>query len=999
MRITRMFATVLVGFLAIMFAFAAKSQDDKPRTVNPRVQIFPRFPNRAVPPVQIVPRVTLVPKRNSAALPTPSKMSVAEFEEHLFKFLQDRKYREFNWARDKRLRDTGPFLDGKYYGTHPAVRVYYSPEVIKWLAGGRRGVIPDGAMIVKEQYPAPAVRHEGKSDAELWESLESWTVMVKDSQGSQDGWFWSNPGKEQKVVDNHKDFSHPISGFGLYCIRCHASTKTPGQMPDSPANEFTFSSLRNIEGYPGEPILFRVDDSWRKPAEKPQDGLEFVRIGIEKDQRSDDKVTGAHPRCARSGTVTPCTAAANSDFLKFFDQVRAVERNDVAVLPPVTHDWVVKQRGGCQEFVTSNQCMTCHAGLMKPYGPTMFVPTGKDTEYGSEGWNISPYGEWRWTPMGLAGRDPIFLAQLESERTLLAKEFGDKPEKARRLSLVLEDTCLKCHGAMGRHQFHSDGDAGTGTFSLKMCEEVAKQQEHIGRGKAMYGALAREGISCMVCHRMQERPQPAHDKRPYLQFFLETSVTGNLHFGPPNEIYGPFKDNEITAYPMQHALGITPKHSSFIKSSRMCGSCHTVTLPAVDRPIKPEEMDELNDAQLVKEFAGFHHHVEQATYLEWLNSEYENEFRPNNPKAKSCQDCHMSRDLIDEKNGLALENLATRMAIIQDTTYPDAENLATHQELDVRIREKGFARHNFSGLNLFLLELFDQFDDVLGVPKEDYMTGSKLEIEHARQNFLQTARHKTADLELAADWSPGGELTARVTVTNKAGHRFPSGVGFRRAFIELLVVEPADGPETERILWSSGRTNSLGVIVDADGQPLSTESFEKDAAGKETFQPHHDVIRSSKQVQIYESLICNAKDRLTTSFLHGCHAVKDNRLLPKGWSKDGPDPALSGRYLEATHPAGRALDDPRYQDGSGSDVVTYQIPLPPTADPERLEVRATLFYQAIPPYFLRNLFQTAPDGPATKRLHFLLSHADLDNTPIKDWKLPIRSVAAKVAAK
>ena len=35
---------------------------------------------------------------------------------------------------------------------------------------------------------------------------------------------------------------------------------------------------------------------------------------------------------------------------------------------------------------------------------------------GSSTVNISPYGEWRASPMGLAGRDPVFYAQLESER-------------------------------------------------------------------------------------------------------------------------------------------------------------------------------------------------------------------------------------------------------------------------------------------------------------------------------------------------------------------------------------------------------------------------------------------------------------------------------------------------------------------------------------------------------------------------------------------------------
>ena len=33
--------------------------------------------------------------------------------------------------------------------------------------------------------------------------------------------------------------------------------------------------------------------------------------------------------------------------------------------------------------------------------------------------NVSPYGEWRWSPMGLAGRDPIFFAQLGQRDRLL----------------------------------------------------------------------------------------------------------------------------------------------------------------------------------------------------------------------------------------------------------------------------------------------------------------------------------------------------------------------------------------------------------------------------------------------------------------------------------------------------------------------------------------------------------------------------------------------------
>ncbi len=939
----------------------------------------------------------------ASQLPTPSSLSVPEFEQQLFAFLQQRKYDHSQWGRDKQLRDTGPYLNGEYYGTHPAVRVFYSPEVLEWLEGGRKGPLPDGAMIVKEQYAPPAVRHHGKSEKELWESLESWTVMVKDSKGSHDGWFWSNPGRDQKVVENHKDFSHPISGFGHYCLRCHASTETPGADPTSANNEYTFASLRNIEGYPGEPILFRVDDSWRKETEHKSEAVadtipDLLEVSLTKTTEGG----GSHPQCTKSGTVSLCTASENQEFVKFFGEVKPVGLQDVSKLPPVTHDWAVKQRDPCQEFMTSNQCMSCHAGLMKPYGPTMFIPTGDSASYGAKGWNISPYGEWRWTPMGLAGRDPIFHAQLESERKMLALEFGDSPETATRLQNVLQDTCLKCHGAMGRHQFHcdqkqSEQPVDCDTFSQEMCKAIAADGQHIGEGDSQYGALAREGISCMVCHRMQERPQPADDKRPYLQFFLETSVTGNLYYGPKNEVYGPFKDDEITAYPMQHALGVTPKHSPFLQSSRMCGSCHTVTLPAVDSPVTPEHKNELNDSQIVKEFENFHHHVEQATYLEWLNSAFENEFKTQNPQAKSCQDCHMSSGLVDEENDIHLDSLETRMAIIQDTTYPDAENLAAHKKLEVPIRKKGFKRHNFSGLNLFLLELFEQFDDVLGVRTDDYMTGSDQDIEHARQEFLRTAREKTADLDLVTHWNSGGAIEAEVTITNKAGHRFPTGVGFRRAFLELLVVEqPESSDGEERIVWGSGRTNSLGIIVDENGQPLKTEFFEPNADETASYQPHHVQISSQDQVQIYESLLCNAKNSFTTSFIHGCSTRKDNRLLPLGWTANGPDPALSGRYLEATYPVGAAASDPQYRNGSGTDTVNYRIALPDDVDPSRVQVRATLYYQAIPPYFLRNIFRTSPEGEATQRLYFLLSHADFTGTAIENWKLQIASETASI---
>jgi hypothetical protein len=856
-------------------------------------------------------------------------------------------------------------------------------------------------MIVKEQFEEPAVRHQELSDDELFKRLRSWTVMVKDAAASHDGWFWSNPGKNQKPLNCYDyPFDHPVSGFGLYCIRCHASAKTTGD-----TNEYTFASLRNIEGFPGEPLLFRVDDSWRKltdakevtesatPEEKAAESLAS--------SRGAGGLDGAHPRCTNASHPEMCMPVLNQEFLALFSTIPTRPRKDVLLFPSVTHDWVVRRPADKQHeqpFVTSNQCMSCHAGLMAPFGPTMFFPTSETDDYEAPGVHLSPYGEWRWTPMGLAGRDPIFFAQLESELELIKREFSDNPQRGEQLSAELQQTCLTCHGVMGKRQFDIDhGDSGR--FSVDHVMRASTDPGAAGDKHWRYGALARDGVSCTVCHHMTPREQPADDKRPYLEFFLETSITGNIHFGPNNELHGPFKDDEISPYSMEHALGFKPKHNPYVKSSQLCGTCHVVNLPLIDEPPSDgAHPDPLIASEQNPAFKEFHHHIEQATYLEWLNSEYENEFDPENPKAKTCQDCHMSRDYHNERLAMDMDRIETRMAAVQENTYPEAESLAEHAELEVRRRTEGYARHNFRGLNVFLLEMFNQFDDVLGVRKFDFMTGSKQDIPHAVDDFVRQAREETATIAVAARVNEAGELSATVEIQNKAGHRFPSGVGFRRAFLELLLLEkPKEDAGEGRLVWSSGRTNELGVLIGEKGEPLRSEFFDENTDGEhQAFQPHHEVITSPDEVQIYETLLRDSSGRFTTSFLRGSEIVKDNRLLPRGWKKSGPGPALKGEFLRATFPDSMALKDERYASGSGSDLVTYRVDLPDGTDPKRLIVKATLYYQAIPPYFLRNLFETAPNEPGTQRLHYICSNIDLRGTPIEGWKLPVVSASAAV---
>src|SRR5215472_3559305 len=145
------------------------------------------------------------------SLPLPSTVppdQFVPFEQQVLGFLQAHTYVKLGWCVDKEIRNTGPYKKGVSYGTHPAVRVYYSPKVMKWLVNGRQGSIPDGGMIVKEQYQPPAERY-GSSVPEV----SDWTVMIRDSSGSKDGWFWGEWYDGMFFDDDKFPFRYPNAGY------------------------------------------------------------------------------------------------------------------------------------------------------------------------------------------------------------------------------------------------------------------------------------------------------------------------------------------------------------------------------------------------------------------------------------------------------------------------------------------------------------------------------------------------------------------------------------------------------------------------------------------------------------------------------------------------------------------------------------------------------------------------------------------------------------------
>ncbi|HKR10947.1 MAG TPA: cytochrome P460 family protein [Pyrinomonadaceae bacterium] len=942
---------------------------------------------------------------DESGLPLPSTFLPArlpEFQAQLRSFLSSGKYRTLNWCEDKRLRDTGPFVNGVSYGVHPTVKIYYSPSVINWLQRkDREQLIPDGAMIVKEQYSPPAAKYRLQPP----KAINGWTIMIKDSKGSLDGWYWAEIWDSQCVDNNNPPFAIPYAGFGLYCVRCHASAE----------KEHTFTYANNIKGFPGDPDSYFVDLSWATatvsthapaPAQPCSEATASDRDIPTAGHNADASDVQEQALFRQMASARPATT--DPKFIAFYNSIAPVSPDKVQKFPGETYDHVFPQNiataKNSNQFLTSDQCMGCHSG--GTYGNVMLYTGTKQPDGSTPTMNVSPYGEWRWSPMGLAGRDPVFYAQLESEIAFVKSFFKDDPAKVAEKIKTINNTCFKCHGVMGKRRLDDDhGGPGKGDFDPNLVYATFDSNPPANQSY-VYGALARDGVSCMACHRIVE------DKGSFADF-LKNRITGNFTTGNPGELYGPFKDDEIVTDPMNNAMGTKPKHDPYIKTSRMCGNCHTINLPLMDNP----------DADPNKP------HLEQVTYLEWLNSGYQNEVGTNS-KAQTCQNCHMPTKYSNSKGTLNIPLIQQPIAFIEDDQYPQAGNRLPDDKIRVRFREQGFARHQFQGLNVTLLELFRQFmspyksngtnilaNPILGVRQNDYMSGLD-GLSTAIDSFVQQAQSSTADVSVSEPAVSNQKLVADVKVTNKAGHRFPSGVGFRRAFLEFRVIDE----DTGKTVWCSGCTNELGVIMKGAGdERLPSELFDvyKDgtkpatlnyptACNKATpqhYQPHFfwdtqkntgSAITRQDQVQIYEELNLNIECAMTTSFLRRDYQLKDNRLLPFGWTSTGPlnadkTPYIPADYLHETHPV-KVGGDPAYADGSGTNVVRYEIPLS-VLTAKNLSVTATLYYQSIPPYFLRDRFTQAPNGPATQRLYYLTSNLQTKGTPIENWKFQITSAS------
>jgi hypothetical protein len=927
----------------------------------------------------------------------PSALPLPIFEKQLDQYFGNYCHRNAasGWVRDKYVRDTGPFTaslvhkawQGADHGTHPPVVIWYSPEMADWLrkhrpaGGGGSGTpppIPDGAVMVKEMFPAPSSACRDVDPLKLF-PMSGAAIMIRDASASRDGWFWgwygfgSQSGWAPDWPPSPADNSLPNMGFAQYCMNCHASA----------ANNMTFASLKNIQGEAGQPLDYLSQDFFTPAPSRSRH--ELVVLPADEELRLDEPLF----------TPDRDVIAALRAYVQTMPTYDSVSR-----MPSETFDNTWVGAGGpdvSDTFLTSSQCLGCHDA-----GSTgLQFDMTKPNPHGDGLLNLSPFATWRTSPMGLGGRDPIFFAQLASETQSFHPAPGVPAGK-------LQNICLGCHGIAGQRQFHIDEKARSGqcaNFTREMVDAVPWPAENPSAKHANYGMLARDGISCTACHRMvlntdasaavADAPQNAcvakrqAELNPGASGFAKT-FTGSFMVGAPDRLIGPFEKPVLA--PMDNALGIKPVHDATITSPEVCGTCHTVHLPVFN-----------------KEGKTLAHIYEQTTYPEWAFSAYRTGVTPDgrlpfgagsNPL--TCQDCHMPAK--DADGSPTKSKIAS---IQEELNFPEVEN-GNPPNLSVR---EGFARHTLVGLNVFLVKMAQQFPDVFGIRAQDPMMGSKGvdPLVATEQAMLDQASQATATIAVSDVRMSADALGAKVTVSSVTGHKFPSGVGFRRAFIAFNVLD-----QNGETLWASGSTNAAGVLVDENGMPLDGELWWKDDCsgyarpGERPHQPHYQEITKQGQAQIYQELVstppanrsepaCGANAHpagdLTASFLSICAEVKDNRILPKGFL-----PVESRREIARALGADKDLaddvgatavgDDLDYVSGGG-DSLTYTIPLadlPSGTSPASVE--ATLYYQATPPFYLQDRFCTAK-GPDVERLYFLVGHLNLGGTEAEGWKLQV----------
>lgn len=277
---------------------------------------------------------------------------------------------------------------------------------------------------------------------------------------------------------------------------------------------------------------------------------------------------------------------------------------------------------------------------------------------------------------------------------------------------------------------------------------------------------------------------------------------------------------------------------------------------------------------------------EQVPYLEWRHSAYY--------EVQNCQSCHMPQ-------------LQEPMEISGVLGQP----------------REAFSRHVFRGGNFLMPKIFNRnrTELVIKTSGADLMQASRETMNNLQKNAARVSILKTKRNE--------DHLDIDIEISNLAGHKLPTAYPSRRAWIHLKVSK-GNG----ELVFESGAFNPDGSIEGNDND-----------LDKTRYEPHYNQIDKPEQVQIYEAIMVNPEEKVTTGLLEAVRFIKDNRILPDGFNKADANEDIAVR--------GAARQDKDFK--GMSDLIRYKIPV--DAGERNFKIRVSLWYQPIGFRWSQNLKQ------------------------------------------
>lgn len=435
------------------------------------------------------------------------------------------------------------------------------------------------------------------------------------------------------------------------------------------------------------------------------------------------------------------------------------------------------------------------------------------------------------------------------------------------------DLCLRCHSTFGWLSGRSTPTTGVQLTS----------------------ALDRDGVSCDYCHRVVDPiykpgvspPEDQNILNSLLPSHVPTSyANGQYVVDPISQKRGPFADPAAPHMFLQSAMHL---------SSDFCGTCHDVSNPVFGRVAGADYAPGPLDAEAGPIVSSSFMPLER-TYSEWKNSAfvagvYAPDFAGNKAGGivSTCQDCHMR---------------AVSGTGCNDPLAPVRADLPLH---------------DMTGGNAWL-------PPIIGALFPAEVDAAATTAASVRSlSMLQKAAALDLTYAVVAD-----SFRAEVTVTNRTGHKLPTG-------------------------YPEGRRMWIHVLArDANGAVVYESGAYDAATGVLTHDPDAVIYEAELGISPALASALGASPGPSFHFALNDSVYKDTRIPPQGFT-NAAFSAFGGAPVDPEH----AGPDPRYADGQNWDTATFGLP------PAAVTVIAELLYQTTSKEyveFLRNQNTTNSDG-------------------------------------